>query len=337
MVWQTRKILRIIPVVVLFLSSFMVMPCLAVEPDKILTLSLEAQFGVNADGIKETRIYSGEKSYIVRARIVYQKPDFSYVSYLAPPEIKGRRILDDGKVRINYVLGEDNFRVSFSLNSLSAKQMKRGNLNLIFANYIISRLPDEYVADRETYVISLTPGYSGSPSLKIWIDKETFLSLKQERYNSEGKLTFSSTFTEIHFDKRISKDELNDIPESVRNRKLLPRDIIYNLQKLREKSRFPLSFPRYLPKGYDFQEATLLNGGKRVALIYSNGLQTIVFFQSPPVNVRMKSRGDIPLRGALEQLHSLAKIKFWTEKGKTFVLIGDISEAELTKIVESIE
>ncbi len=106
---------------------------------------------------------------------------------------------------------------------------------------------------------------------------------------------------------------------------------------MREKSRFPLSFPRYLPKGYDFQEATLLNGGKRVALIYSNGLQTIVFFQSLPVNLRMKSRGDMPLKEALERLHSLVKIKFWTEKGKTFVLIGDISEEELTKIAQSIE
>lgn len=337
MAWRTRKILKLIFVVVLFLSSFMVVPCLAIEPDKILALSLEAQFQVNTDGIKETRIYRGGKTYIVRARIVYQEPDFSYVLYLAPPEIKGKRILDDGKLRIDYVLGVDKFKVSFSLNSLPAKQRKRGNLNLIFANYTISQLPDEYIAGRETYLISLTYQYSGNPSLKIWIDKETFLCLKRERYNSEGELIFSSTFTEIHFDKIISEDELNGIPESVRNKKLLPRHIIYNLQKLREKSRFPLSFPKYLPKGYNFQEATLLNGGKRVALIYSNGLQTIVFSQSLPVNVRMKSRADIPLKEALEQLHPLAKIKFWTERGKTFVFIGDISEEELTKIMESIE
>lgn len=321
------RILRCIFVGLFFLLNLMALPSLAMEPEKILSLSLEAQFQVNAEGIKETQVYRQEENYIIRAKIIYRKPDFSYILYLAPPMIKGRRILDNGKLRIEYIPGMNNPKHSSSLNSSLARKRREKSLNLILANYTISQLPDEYIAGREVYVISLVPQYPGSPGLKRWIDKETFLPLKQERYNSEGKLTFSSQFTEIHFGKKISEEELNDIPESGENGKLIPpHQVISDIEELKEISRFPLSFPKYLPSGYSFQEGVLLNGGQRVALTYTNGLETIVLWQSLPINLKIQGDREMPFG-----------TKFWTEKGKTFVLIANISEEELTKIMESIE
>ena len=321
------RILRCIFIGLFFLLNLMVVPSLAVEPEKILSLSLEAQFQVDAEGIKETQVCRKGENYIIRAKVVYQKPDFSYILYLAPPMIKGRRILDNGKLRIEYIPGMNNPKHSSSLNSSLAKSRRKKGLNLILANYTISQLPDEYIAGREVYVISLVPQYPGSPGLKRWIDKETFLPLKQERYNSEGKLTFSSQFTEIHFGKKISEEELNDIPESGENGKLIPpHRVISDIEELKEISRFPLSFPKYLPSGYSFQEGVLLNGGKRVALTYTNGLETIVLFQGPPINLKIQGDREMPFG-----------TKFRTDKGKTFVLIANISEEELTKIMESIE
>ncbi len=321
------RILRCIFVGLFLLLNLMVVPSLAMEREKILCLSLEAQFQVDAEGIKETQVYRQEKNYIIRAKIIYRKPDFSYILYLAPPMIKGRRILDNGKLRIEYIPGMNNPKHSSSLNSSLARKRREKSLNLILANYTISQLPDEYIAGREVYVISLVPQYPGSPGLKRWIDKETFLPLKQERYNSKGKLTFSSQFTEIHFGKRISEEELNDIPESGENGKLLPpHQVISDIVELKEISRFPLSFPKYLPSGYSFQEGILLNGGQRVALTYTNGLETIVLFQGPPINLKIQGDREMPFG-----------TKFWTDKGKTFVLIANISEEELTKIMESVE
>lgn len=321
------KILGYISGCLFLLLNLMVVPSLAVEPEKILCLSLEAQFQVDAEGIKETQVYRQEENYIIRAKIIYRKPDFSYILYLAPPMIKGRRILDNGKLRIEYIPGMNNPKHSSSLNSSLARKRREKSLNLILANYTISQLPDEYIAGREVYVISLVLQYSGNPGLKMWIDKETFLPLKQERYNSEGKLTFSSKFTEIHFGKKISEEELNDIPESGENGKLIPpHQVISDIEELKEISRFPLSFPKYLPSGYSFQEGVLLNGGKRVALTYTNGLETIVLWQSLPINLKIQGDHEMPFG-----------TKFRTDKGKTFVLIANISEEELTKIMESIE
>lgn len=321
------RILRCVFVGLFLPLSLMVIPSLAMEREKILCLSLEAQFQVDAEGIKETRVCREEESYIIRAKIIYRKPDFSYILYLAPPMIKGRRIIDNGKLRIEYIPGMNNPKHSSSLNSSLARKRREKSLNLILANYTISQLPDEYIVGREVYVISLVPQYPGSPGLKRWIDKETFLPLKQERYNSEGKLTFSSQFTEIHFGKKISEEELNHIPESVKDKGILPRhQVVSDIEELKEISRFPLSFPKYLPSGYSFQEGVLLNGGQRVALTYTNGLETIVLFQGPPINLKIQGDREMPFG-----------TKFWTDKGKTFVLIANISEEELTKIMESVE
>ena len=329
------RILRCIFIGLFFLLNLMVVPSLAVEPEKILSLSLEAQFQVDAEGIKETQVCRKGENYIIRAKVVYQKPDFSYILYLAPPMIKGRRILDNGKLRIEYIPGMNNPKHSSSLNSSLARKRREKSLNLILANYTISQLPDEYIAGREVYVISLIHQYPDSPGLKRWIDKETFLPLKQERYNSEGKLTFSSQFTEIHFGKKISEEELNDIPESGENGKFLPPYRVSDLEELRKISKFSLSLPKYLPVGYSFQEGVLLNGGQRVTLIYTNGLDTIVLSQEPPITVKTEDNRQIPFGGVLSKMG--VKTKFWTDKGKTFVLIANISEEELTKIMESIE
>jgi len=333
---QTGKILGYISGCLFLLLNLLALPSLAMEPEKILSLSLKAQFQVNIEGIKETQVYRQERNYTIRAKVVYQEPNFSYILYLAPPKIKGRRIIDNGKLRIEYISGMNDFKISASLNSSLTRKRREKSLHLIFANYTISQLPDEEIAGREVYVISLLPQYSGNPGLKMWIDKETFLPLKQERYNSEGKLTFSSQFVEIHFNKKLSREELNDIPKSVKDRRLLPpHQVIGDIEKLKEISRFSLSFPRYLPSGYSFQEGVLLNGGQRVALTYTNGLETIVLFQGPPINIKTEDSRQVPFGGALLMIG--AKTEFWTCEGKTFVLIADVSKEELKKIKESIE
>ena len=330
------RIVEYIFVSIFILLSLMVLPSLAMEPEKILSLSLEAQFQVNVAGIKETRVCREEESYIIRAKIIYRKPDFSYILYLAPPMIKGRRILDNGKLRVKYIPGMNNPKAYSSLNSSRAKERRKKDFDLILANYTISQSSDEYIAGREVYVISLVHQHPDRPGLTRWIDKETFLTLKQERYNSEGELTFSSQFVEIDFGEEPSEEELNDIPKAGENEKPLSvHEVISDMEELKERSGFSLSFPKYLPSGYSFQEGVLLNGGQRVTLIYTNGLNTIVLSQEPPIIVTTEDNRQIPFGGILSRMG--VKTRFWTVKKKTFVLIADVSEEELGKIRESIE
>lgn len=335
-----RTFLKSLFMAVFLLLRITISPLLAVEPKEILTLSLEAQFQLDFEGIEKTQTYINEEPYTVVVKIIYQKPDFSYIKYLAPPIMGGKIILDDGKLRIDYVPGMDRFHIFPSLNSPEVKKRKKQSLNLIFDNYTISPLPDEYICERPVYVISLTPKYADDPRLKTWIDKETYLPLKQEIYASEGRLITSSAFTEVYFGIGSSKEELySTIPLSWGKTALPPRRIIYSLEQLREEVKFPLFLPKYLPLGYEFQGAILFDKEKRVDLIYSNGLKTILFSQNPQVNVRIENYREIRFNGREGQLQESmgAWNLVWTEKGRTFVLIADVSEEELTKIAKSVE
>ena len=336
-----RTFLKSFFMVVFLLLGIMTFPLLAVEPKEILSLSLEAQFQLNFEGIKKTQIYIEEEPYTVVAKLIYQKPDFSYIRYLAPSRVKGKIILDDGKRRIDYVAGIDKFRIFPSLNSPEARKRKKQSLNLIFDNYTISQSPDEYICERPVYVILLTPKHAGNPWLKIWIDKETYLSLKQEKYASEEKLITSSTFTEVYFGIRSFREELySTIPPRLWEGKKPPsRRIIRSLEQLRKEITFPLSLPKYLPLGYGFRGAILFKEGRRIDLIYTNGLKTIVFSQNPKINVRMKDYHEMSFkekRGRLQASMGVWNL-VWTEKERTFILIADVSKEELTKIAESVE
>ncbi len=318
-----QKVLQCLFVLII-LSGGMTSALLAIEPKEILTRSLEAQFGLDLEGIKKTKFRLPGRSYTTTTRIIRQEPDFTYTTILAPAKLKRLVILDDGKFRIKHVRGSNKFEFFPSLNSSEAKEIKRKSLNLIFKNYKTSKLLDSYILARPVYVISLIPRHSGNPRRKVWIDKKTYLPLKEEDYNWRGELISSSFYTEIHFDKRFSKEKFyRDFPQRPR-KKVFSQERFLSLKDLRRKIRFPVSSAHYLPPSYEFQEAVLFSKERAVKLTYTNGLGVICLFQMP---------SNIKLRGHLEGAHPL----IWEKGGRTFLLMADISRKELIKIKQSVK
>ena len=198
-------------------------------------------------------------------------------------------------------------------------------MNLRFINYKILRLLDGYILGRPVYVISLIPTHSGNPRRKVWIDKETYLALKEENYDWKGKLVSAFYYTEIHFNRRFSKEKLyQDFPRRPLKKPLFSRERFLSLKDLKGKIRFPVSIPHYLPPGYEFQEAVLLFKGRVLKLTYTNGIGVICLSQMP---------SNIRLKGYFEGGHPLV----WRRGGKTFDLRGNTSPKELTKIAQSVK
>ena len=326
-----RKLLPYIFVLVIP-SGGIVSPLLAVEPKDILRRSLEAQFQLDFEGTKKTEFRLPGRSYIITTRVIRQKPDFTYKATLAPSRFKRLVTLDDGKFRIEHIRGSKKCEFFPSLNSPEAKEMKRKSLNLISINYKISRLLDGYILGRPVYVISLIPRHPGNPRRKVWIDKKTYLPLKEEDYNWKGELISASFYTEIHFDRRFSKEKFyRDFPKRPRKKVFFSQERFLSLKEMKRKIRFPVSFPYYLPQGYEFQEAVLRFKGRAVKLTYTNGLGVICLFQMPP---------NIKLRGHLKLLFKDfegAQSLVWRKRGRTFILVANISRKELTKIAQSVK
>lgn len=311
------------------LSGAVVSTLFAIEPKEILRRSLEAQFGLNFEGIQKAEFRLPGKNYTITTRVIRQKPDFSYTATLTPSRIRRLVTLDDGKFRMWHIRGSNKSEFFPSLNSPEAKEIKRKSLNLKFKNYKISQLIDSYVGGRSVYVISLIPRHAGNPWQKVWIDKETYLPLKEEKYNWKGELFFAFHYTGINFDPRFSKEKLyQEFPQRLIKRSFFSRERFLSLKDLKAKIRFPVSIPHYLPPGYEFQEAVLLFKGKAVKITYTNGVGVICLSQTPSPRGYPETWFE-----DFEGAHPLV----WRKRGKTFVLIADISRKELIKIAQSVK
>jgi len=120
----------------------------------------------------------------------------SYTEYLAPAREAGTKMLKLEDQLWTYVPSTDRtikisghmLRQSVMGSDLSYEDMMEDPelLNLYEANVI----DEETMLDRPCWVLELTAKVEGIayPSRKIWVDKERYVSLKEERFARSGKL-----------------------------------------------------------------------------------------------------------------------------------------------------
>ena len=307
--------------------------------ENILRLSLDAPSQVNLEGIREEKIFTSKLTYTFTSKVIYQKPNFIYLEYINPSRITGRMLIDDGKKRIEYLPKIKRTKVLPSPTSFQAEKRREKTFQVLLQNFLISQLPPEKILGRETYVIFLSPRNPNNSSLKIWLDKKTYFTLKKEKYTPQGKLISLLVYKKIQFNKSFSQKmfyrKIPKIPPITK--KLIP-SIFYNLQQLRNKINFSLSLPQYFPPGYIFQEGELMKDNKTIKLAYTNGIQIIVFFQKPRINLMMQQPpiefGDIKVRF---REGPFSNTLVWNKENMTFVLMGELNLEEMVKIAHSMK
>lgn len=328
----------------LFIFAFSILglisPTWGIEPQEILSRSLEAQFQLDLEGIKKTEFHTHREDPILTARFIRLGPDFSYLLYLSPSKLKGRMILDDGSSRKDYMPHKKKLRIYPSLNSSPMEEQRRKNLELLLTNYAVSRQADALILGRPSYVISVIPRYPGNPRLHIWVDKRTYLPLKKQRYNAEGKLIVSSSFIPFNLRKELARGSVyRSIRRILGEGKARSSSHFYTQEKIRRVVKFHVRVPEYLPRGYILRGASLVGEGTTAKLTYTNGLGMICFFQRPRANIKMGSFQRLRFAGLEGKLRVSEdeKTLVWNKSGMTFILMGDISEEELRRIAESVK
>lgn len=319
--------------------AVIIFPSSAEENERILKSSFEAPSQVNFEGIKKTKlcISSHELSFITR--VIYQKPDFTYVEYLEPSRVKGKILIDDGKRRIEYFSQKDKLRILPSLNSPQIRRRREKAFNIMLSNFNISSLSQEKILGRGVYVVRLSSEKSTGPFLKLWIDKQTYLILREEKYNSQGQLVSSFRYTRVDFNKHFSRDKLyTRIPGMSSLREEPPEVSYYDKEEIVARAHFPVFFPDYLPPGYNFQGAELIEKNSGVKLIYTNGLEMIVLFQISGVDIMMKHHRWMRFEKMRVRYTSgpHGNTLVWNEGDRSFVLIGRLPLEELAKIAKSV-
>ena len=181
--------------------------------------------------------------------------------------------------------------------------------------------PGGSVASRPAGKVLVKDG-SGNVIQRLWIDESKALVLKREVLDPVGSVIASFEFTSINFAPRISASDFEIRRAGAAT--VTPHDAAVRLAK--ENDMLPVTMPT--SSGYELEFSRMMElGSKQVyAQFYrSESGSTVSLFQfKGPV----EPGSERPRRGH--------KSYSWQSQGRTFSLVGRLSEAELKALARSL-
>jgi peptidoglycan/xylan/chitin deacetylase (PgdA/CDA1 family)/negative regulator of sigma E activity len=291
--------------------------------------------------------YAGTKTITVWAggvqasqvRVYHEAPDNTRLEYLPAGTQPERIVIISGGTAVEFTPGENEF-IRRPAPAVSEEGLNRNILPRIVENYDILFGGSEQVAGRPTRIVDVVGKVPGRPRLRIWIDTETRLILRFERYGPAGVLRETSAFLSIEMNPALSADLFTIVPPpgaQVQTRRPGARP---TLDQIEARVGFVPQLPAYLPSGYQLvgSRVSIIRRMPTATFAFSDGISTLTLFESrgpqgPPPNgrrVRIGSvEGTVISRGVATLLH-------WNSGDLSFTLVGDLPQDELVRVGASV-
>lgn len=209
----------------------------------------------------------------------------SRMEYTSGP-MRGDMVIDDGTAV--YRLDQSSQTVYVAISPPASY-----NVKLLLASYNPVSLGTETVARRESQVVRLEPRTSGNPKAKLWIDTQTGVVLRNERYSYDGKLATKSVFTAIEFPSKLSV-ALFTPPPQWKKVTFTSDTSPVTVARIKAETGFEPLKPSYLPQGYvleGYYNRHTGSGRPAAVLKYTDGLNSITVFERLIGAGRNKGRG----------------------------------------------
>ncbi|MGH7738370.1 MAG: sigma-E factor regulatory protein RseB domain-containing protein [Candidatus Tyrphobacter sp.] len=275
-------------------------------------------------------------------RVDHSAPNRTRRWYVSPPNLYGDSNLSLGDA--TYTIDVRHRRVVITKNDwFGTHHGWHRNLQLLVRNYKAILGPTVEIVGRRARTIALVSRYTGTTTMRLWIDAKTNLMLQRQVYTSSGSLVVQMHFNEVHFTDAIptsafampvgyavvsgpSRGVPSDDPSSV---------IAH--------AGFNARVPRYLPEGFVPVAADLAaeKGVRTLHILYSDGLRTVSLFENARgSDVDMSGFHPLPfvvgsVRGRSVDEGPMTLLA-WSRAGLHFALVGDLNENELERIVASV-
>lgn len=293
--------------------------------------------------------YAGLQTVIILNGEMVGAPKYRVSRYLSEMERMERLdeknnvtevVIDDKKSLFRYIPEKKTvYKDHSNLAGLTASTM-RESMELAKANYDITVVGKDTVANRECVKVLFKPKRNDRPSRQLCLDSAHGLPLRTEIQDATGKVLTVSSFTEIVFAPAFpDRHFMLMVPQKTR---VIALDEIPNLTPVSASKILgaPIPLPAYVPPGYALREVSLIGRAApyKVQLAYGDGLTSLSIFQDTkkdPVQPRGMQKVSIAGGdGYLRQFGQTSLLVFGY-KNSTFTLIGEINPLELTKIAGS--
>lgn len=299
----------------------------------------------------------GDQTMETEGDIMHKKPDMIKTIQRLPAETAGSVTVSDGETIWIYN-SQQNTVMVMELSEIP-EQNEQDYLQLIgmmMNESDFSLAGIEKVDGRTTYAIDMSPkdesdDFGMFGAMKVWVDKETWMPLKVEMKDADGNPMYSVEYRNFQTNTGISDDEFQfEIPEGAKVQTLNMDELltpqVMTLEEAREKATFDILVPSYLPDGYEFEDAMVIQGFvETVSLTYLNGderlgISETVFEDEPQTPLIMDSAEIVSINdveGKLVTIYDDNKMLQWEIGNIKLTLSGSLDKEELIQIAESMQ
>ncbi len=250
------------------------------------------------------------------------------LDYIRPDRLAGEEIIDNGRFYCHLIPAKNTLELSPSrIQTLRVRvpqviqQVKSGRL-------VVQQVGTDTVAGHACAVLQvMAQGNAPVPSQKFWVDPANGAQLRNEQYDSAGRLRSASYYTQITYNPAFNKAVFR-IPSSgniVATGFTAPT---LTLDQVRAQAGFPVQVPAILPNGFHYQGGSVSDRrSARVAeLRFSSGAGGLSVFETPEKQPGGQSRPQHPRHGVL----------FGRQNGLKVVIVGNLGNAELDAVLASL-
>lgn len=303
-----------------------------------------------------TMEFGGQKME-TEADMMYKKPNKLKTVQTQPAEMAGSVTVSDGETIWLYDAQQNT--VMIMELSETPEQNEQDYLQLIGtmmneSDFSLEGI--EKVDGRTTYVIDMSPkdesdDFGMFGAMKVWVDKETWMPLKMDMKDADGNPMISVEYRNFQTNTGISDDEFQfEVPEGAKVHTLNMDEVLMpqamTLEEAGEEATFDILVPSYLPNGYEFDNAMVIQGFvETVSLTYKNGderlgISEIVFEDEPQTSQIMDSAEVVSINdveGKLVTIYDDYKMLQWEIGNIQLTLSGSLDKEELIQIAESMQ
>jgi negative regulator of sigma E activity len=256
----------------------------------------------------------------------------------------GRVNFDDGKFLWRFFPSKNMVIKEKSRIGSPIQFPMRDNLDLVKQNYLV-RIVGEFISEgREGHKVLFEPAKNDRPRQVFWIDSETGIPFKIEKYGPDTNMVSVTSFSEVKFSLPQKKDSLF--------LKVPPQT---NITEVKEKSNLSLEkaatlmgsrvfIPKYLPTGFVLKNiAYRLSGSEKVLQVfYTDGLSALSVFQkgyNPEEDMVNTPFGKVKLKRREAFINTSGTLNIMNIRSQriSLTLVGEVFKEEIMKVAESFD